>query len=348
MDLEQVKKKLEAVPKVHLGFFPTPLYKLDKLSRQLGVELYIKRDDFSGRNLFGGNKTRKLELLIGKALKDGCDHVFTYGATQSNHAMQTVWAAVSNGLKPVLYLTAVVEPDEKDIKANLLLDKIYDAEIHVVSMEPGETFAAAEERAFRLGAEHVARLEREGHKCYDVPMGGADAVGSAGYISGMVELEEQAREMGVCFDYLYHACGSGGTMAGLVAGKKLLGLDVEIHSIMVIDIDASYIPAKAALANGALDYIGAPAIVTEKDFIVDENFYGPGYEKPTAEATSAIKLLAKTEGLLLDPVYTGKGFSGMLADIYSGKIPQGSKVVFLHTGGATALFAEKEILGDIV
>ncbi len=347
MKLEAVKKLLEGVPKVSLGFFPTPLYRLEKLSKELGVNLYIKRDDFSGKNLFGGNKTRKLEFLIGKALQDGCDYVFTYGATQSNHAMQTIWTAVSHGLKPVVYLAAVVEPDEEDMRSNLLLDHIYGAEVHVVSMQEGESFFQAEERSFQMGAEHVARLEREGHKCYNIPVGGADATGSAGYISGMAEICGQAQEMGLTFDYLYHASGSGGTMAGLVAGKKLLGLDLEIHSITVADVDADYVSTKTQLANEVLAYIGADPLVTEADFMVDEGFYLPGYEQPSAGGTEAIQLMARREGLLLDPVYTGKGFAGLLSDVRTGKIKPGSNVLFLHTGGATALFAEKEILGQL-
>lgn len=348
MRTDQVRLLLDTVPKVSLGFFPTPLYKLEKLSTLLGVNLYIKRDDFSGKNLFGGNKTRKLEFLIGRALADGCESVFTYGATQSNHAMQTVWASVSNGLKPILYLAAVVEPDEKDCKANLLLDQIFDAEIHIVKMQDGETFAQAEERSFQMGAAHMKRLEAEGHKCLNIPMGGASDVGSVGYVSGMTELQKQARELGVSFDYLYHACGSGGTMAGLVAGKKLLEIPTKIRSVLVTDVGPSYVSAMAELANRTLAYIGAEAAVSEDDFDIDPGFYGTGYERPTPEATEAIKLLAKTEGLLLDPVYTGKGFSGLLSDIRSGKVEAGSNVVFLHTGGATALFAERDILGGII
>lgn len=345
--IQEAKKMIASVPRADLGFFPTPLHRLDKLSEQLGVNLYIKRDDFTGKNLFGGNKVRKLEFLIGKALQKKCEYVFTYGATQSNHAMQTVWTAVKNGIKPVLYLAAVVEPDRNDIKANLLLDKIYGAEIHIVSMEDGETFLEAEERSFKMGADHLRKLETEGHRCMDIPMGGSNKIGTAGYIAGMVELCEQAQEQKIDFDYLYHSTGSGGTLAGLVAGKKLLGKDIEIHSISALEIGSSYIPEKAALANAALEYIGADALVSENDLLVDDGFYAPGYECPNEGMEEAVRLLAKEEGILLDPVYTGKAFAGLLSDIHTGKVKQGSNVVFLHTGGSTALFAEKEILGNI-
>lgn len=347
MTVKEAKERIGAAPRANLGFFPTPFYKLEKLSEKLGINLYIKRDDFTGKNLFGGNKTRKLEFLIGKALADGCEYVFTYGATQSNHAMQTIWTAASNGLTPVVYLAAVVEPDENDVKANLLLDRIFDAEIHIVNLEKGETFEEAEERSFALGADHIRRLEADGHKCMDIPMGGADAVGSAGYLAGMVELCEQAQEAGIEFDYLYHTTGSGGTMAGIVAGKKLLGMKAQVRSMAVLDTGDDYIAIKTKLANETLEYLGIAPMVAEEDFYVDTGFYAPGYERPNEGATEAIKMLAKTEGILLDPVYTGKAFAGLLHDVRTGKVEKGSNVVFLHTGGATALFAEKEILGKL-
>lgn len=377
VSIQTAKKLIEQVPKKPLGFFPTPLVRLDRLSAELGVDLWIKRDDFTGSNLFGGNKTRKLEFLIGKALAEGASAVITYGATQSNHAMQTAWAAAKSGLKPILYLAAVVPPDPDDFKANLLLDEIYGAEIHVVDLEDGESFADAERRSFKMGKSHIARLAEEDVTVYDIPMGGANAYGSLGYVNGMTELAEQMETAGQQFDYLYHSTGSGGTMAGLVAGKKLLGLDMEIHSVSAMDVgsDGSYEARAARLANEALALIGAgegacgdsaafgagggsaasgagcdsaAATVSADDFVVDQDHYAPGYECPSEEATAAIKLLARTEGILVDPVYSGKAFAGLLADIRSGRVPAGSNVLFLHTGGSTVFFAEKEIIGDLV
>ncbi|MDO5415074.1 MAG: D-cysteine desulfhydrase family protein [Bacillota bacterium] len=343
----EVRELLNKLPKTNLGFFPTPLYKLENLSAELGIELYIKRDDFTGSNLFGGNKTRKLEYLIGKAKADGCDHVFTYGAVQSNHAMQTVWAATKNGIKPVIYLAAIVPIDENDIKANLLLDRIYDAEIHIVEPLEGESFMETEDRSFEMAKEHIARLEAEGHKCMNIPVGGADETGSLGYIGGITELYEQADAMGIEFDYLYHATGSGGTMAGMMAGRNLLGRDTVIRSISAMEIGKSYAKHAASLSNGALALMGVDPIVDKEDFAPDDNYYAPGYEIPNDATTKAIKLLAKKEGILVDPVYSGKAFSALLDHVKTGKIEQGSKVVFVHTGGATVFFAEKEILGEV-
>ena len=346
--VNEAKTMLEKVPRRQLGFFPTPLYRLDALSEELGVDLWIKRDDFTGSNLFGGNKTRKLEFLIGKAAEEGAECVFTYGATQSNHAMQTAWAAAKNGLKPILYLAAVVPPDPDDFKANLLLDGIFGAEIHVVDLEEGESFADAERRSFKMGKDHIARLAEAGVKSYDIPMGGANVYGSIGYVNAMVELAQQMNEAGIRFDHMYHSTGSGGTMAGLTAGKAFLGLDMQIHSITAMEVDERYAERAAKLANGALELIGAETAVSEGDFTIDENHYGPGYECPSEEATEAIKLLARKEGVLVDPVYSGKAFAGLVSDVRNGRIPAGSSVLFLHTGGATVFFAEKEIIGNLV
>lgn len=349
MEHGEVRKLLQNLPKVELGFYPTPCYKLERLSQKLGVELYIKRDDFSGACLFGGNKIRKLEYLLGDARKKGCDTVFTYGATQSNHAMQTVSACRRRGLTPILYLVAFVTPDEKDLRANLLLDRVMGAEVHVVEIRDGETENQAEERSFAMAREHMARLEKEGHRCYEVPMGGASEIGSVGFLEGFVELEEQLAAAGVHADYIFHATGTGGTMAGLQAGRKLLGSDTEIVSVNVSFKEESYQQRTADLANRSLAAIGVKEpLVSSRDLHTDLGYYQPGYEMPNEAASEAIRLLAREEGLLLDPVYSGKAFAGMLDYIRTGKVPAGSTVVFWHTGGATALFAEKEILGEIL
>lgn len=345
-EIHSVLSLLESVPRVKLGFFPTPLHKLEKLSEKLGVNLYIKRDDLTGISQFGGNKIRKLEFLLAKAIKDGCDTVFTYGATQSNHAMQTATACRKLGLNPILYLVSIVEPDENDIKANLLLDRILNAEV-VIEPLNGADEAAAEKRAFEKSLEHAKKLESQGHKCCMIPVGGANGVGSAGFIGGFVEMLCQMDEIGISPDYIFHASGSGGTIAGLVAGKKLTGSDARIVGIGVSEKDGTYLNRIVALANSAIEYIGSNETVTTEDFHYDSNYYAPGYEMPSEGGTKAIKELAATEGIFVDPVYSGKGFAGMLDYIRSGKVPRGSNVLFWHTGGNTALFAEKKIIGSL-
>lgn len=342
----QAEKHLSSQPKKSIGFFPTPLHKLETLSQELGVNLYLKRDDLTGISLFGGNKMRKLEYLMGDAIAKGCDTVFTFGATQSNHAMQTISACRKFGLTPILYLTAIVEPDEEDLRANLLLDKILGAEIHLVSIK-GTTEAQADEKAIEQAYEHAKKLAAQGHKCYMIPMGGACPVGSAGFVSGFVEMDQQLREIGIHGDCLFHATGTGGTLAGLAAGKALVKSDIRIYSIHVSPKPPEHRDKIVQMANDTLVYLNSDAVVDKDDLNLDLNYYAPGYEIPNEPATKAIQLLARKEGIFLDPVYTGKGFAGMLDYIRSGKIPQGSTVVYWHTGGATALFAEKEILGSV-
>jgi L-cysteate sulfo-lyase len=344
--LHETNKYLLSRPKETLGFFPTPVHKLDKLSEELGVFLYLKRDDMTGFTPFGGNKIRKLEYLIGDAVAKGCDTVFTFGATQSNHAMQTVTACRRYGLKPILYLVSFVEPSEEDLRANMLLNQVLGAEIYIISMS-GKSAKEAHELALSLAKKHRERLEAEGHKCYMIPMGGASPIGSAGIISGFVELNVQMAETGLHADYIFHSSGTGGTHAGLVAGKKLLCSDT-----IIVSIDAGLKAFEngeklAELATEALAYLGSDKNVSMDDLYFDQNYYAPGYEIPSESASNAIKHLARTEGILLDPVYTGKAFAGMLDYIRTGKVPQGSHVVFWHTGGLTALFAEREIVGDI-
>lgn len=350
ISVKEAKAMIASVPKTQLGFFPTPFYRLNRLSDMFGVNMWIKRDDFTGSNLFGGNKTRKLEFLIGKALAEGAECVITYGATQSNHAMQTIWAATKNGIRPVVYLAAVVPPDSSDIRANLLLDRLFEAEIHIVDLKEGENFEQAEYRSFEMGKEHIARLEAEGTKCSEIPMGGANECGSLGYLNAMIELAEQMEAEEIGFEHLYHSSGSGGTAAGIMAGRRLMGLDMKVHSVTAMDVGDGngYAKRAAELANGALKLIGSSDTVDASEFIIDQNHYAPGYECPSKDATEAIRLLAKNEGILTDPVYSGKAFAGMLHDIRSGAVAQGSNVLFVHTGGATALFAEKEILGNLI
>lgn len=256
--LEDAEKLFQPLPHVRLGFFPTPFYKLDRLSEKLGVNLYIKRDDFTGMNLFGGNKIRKLEYLLGEAKAFGCEYAITYGATQSNHAMETAAACRRCGIKPILYLTAVVEPDETDVRANLLLDKILGVELHIVDIKPGETEDEAEARSFQMGAERAAELNASGHPCYDIPMGGASVTGSVGFAHGFVEFQRQLEETGIRADYIFHATGTGGTMAGLAAGRKLVENPAKIVSVTVSYKNEAYVKKVEDLANEVLKKIDSP------------------------------------------------------------------------------------------
>ena len=348
MDILTLQEKLDKKRRMAGGFFPTPFYKLENLSKELGINLFIKRDDFTGQNLFGGNKVRKLEFLLGQAVEAGAEYVFTYGATQSNHAMQTAAASRKLGLKPVLYLLALVEPDANCWKGNLLLDRIFGAEIHLVKALPDESLFESTERYMELARRRMKELEDEGYKCWSIPLGGADHIGTAGFIAGYTELSLQLACEQLKLDYIFHANGSGGTMAGLVAGRQLLGEETQIVSVDAAKHSEGFSREAARLGNSALKWLGFEPILTEKDFFRDEDHFAPGYELPSQKATEAIKLMAAREGLLVDPVYSGKALACLLDYVKDGRIAKGSNVGFWHTGGATALFAEKEILGSLI
>lgn len=344
--IEEARKILENIPKVKLGFFPTPLQRMDRLSERLGVEIYLKRDDLTGISQFGGNKIRKLEYLMADALREGADTVITYGASQSNHAMQTVTACRRLGLHPVLYLTDLIGSDENNPYGNLLLDRIMGAEIHLEPSD-GDSMMVAEDRIRYKVKIQMERLKTEGRTCYEIPMGGANARGSLGFLEGYVELMEDLQRIDKKAQYLYHATGTGGTMAGLLAGKMLLESETKIRSIGVGIGGKTYNERVMELSNAALDLVGCTKRVLQEDIRVIEGYYGEGYEVPSEEGSRVLRLLAETEGIFLDPVYTAKAFSGMLDHIKNGIIEKGSTVVFWHTGGATALFAEKKILGRV-
>ena len=347
MNISEIKYLLEKQKRIPLGFFPTPFYKLERLSSHLGVNLYIKRDDFTGQNLFGGNKIRKLEYLLGQAVENGAEYVFTYGATQSNHAMQTAAACRKLGLKPVLYLLAFVETDENDLKGNLLLDKIFGAEVHIINTLPNESLFESTERYMVAAKKHMAQLEAGGYKCYSIPLGGSNAIGTTGFVGGYLEIQQQMNSLGIKADYIFHANGSGGTMTGLAVCRKLFGSSEKLIAVGAAKHDANFITSMIELGNNVLVRLGSDKIMTKEDFEMDEEHFAPGYEMPSEQGSEAIKLLAREEGILLDPVYSGKAFSCLLDYVRSRRVPQGSNVIFWHTGGATALFAEKKILGSI-
>ena len=298
--------------------------------------------------LFGGNKIRKLEYLLHDAKKQGCDTVFTYGATQSNHVMETATAARRCGMRPVAYLGAIVEPQPNDVRANLLLDTILGAEIHILP-SCGRSTKETMEANDHLFQAHIAQLAAQGHKVYNIPIGGSTPIGAAGFAECYIETMEQCESAGLACDYLVTATGSGGTLAGLAAGAAMLHDDsTQLIGIQVGKKDpATYGQKIVELANSVLETAGAQERIDKLPFVIHSEYVGPGYEKPYKEANDDIRYLARTEGIFTDPVYSGKAFHGLMDLIRTGSIPKGSNVVFLHTGGATALFSEPDIIGDL-
>jgi D-cysteine desulfhydrase family pyridoxal phosphate-dependent enzyme len=329
-----MKSKLDRVPRQDLIFLPTPLVALERLTATLrGPRLYVKRDDLTGLGL-GGNKTRKLEFLLGEALSEGCDCVITGGAMQSNHSRQTAAAAAAVGLRCHLAL-AGQEPES--LSGNLLLDRLFGAVVHWCG-------------AHRKGEDipRIAQdLHAQGHKPYIIPYGGSDPVGAMGFVAAMGELKEQLAEQEIEPDAVVFASSSGGTQAGMVVGRDLFDLDVRVIGIGVDKGEAGDMPYEAwlaTLADGLAARLGLPEGYANRTFDVRKDYVGAGYGVVGDLEREAISLAARREGLLLDPVYTGRAMGGLIDLIRKGEFDRSQTVVFWHTGGTPALFAYADAL----
>jgi len=320
---------IDGLPRRQLGFFPTPIQELTRLSRRLGgPRLFIKRDDQTGLAI-GGNKTRKLEYLVGDALAKGCNALITGGAMQSNHCRQTAAAAAVSGLECHLALGGEAPAE---LSGNVLLDHLLGAQIHWCgNRTKGEDIP-----------EIAKSLESANRRPYSVPYGGSNPVGAAGFFAALAELKKQAEAADVRFTHIVFASSSGGTQAGLVVGNEALGLGSEIVGIGIDkwegeeeDFDAHVLDLCNDLADLAqMDHRFSPA-----ETRIDHRFTGGGYGIVGNLEREAIRLLAASEGILLDPVYTGRAFGGMLELISDGTLASGDTVLFWHTGGTPGLFA---------
>ena len=318
-------KNINDLPRVSLGVFPTPFYKLENISAKYGKNIWIKRDDMCGVAL-GGNKVRKLEFLLADARAQGCDTVFTTGGAQSNHAMLTAACAARLGMKCILILK---QRGVTERKGNLVLDDIYGAEVRMMDTDSYDDIYA---EMRRLGAE----LAKEGHKAYEIPVGGSTGLGALGYVNCVREFTVQAMTEDVKIDHIVSATGSGGTTAGLLLGAKLFLPGVKVTGMGVDDDPFEEIVPQ--LAAEAADLLDCTFPRTEDDFQMVYHV-GQGYAIPNAEDTPYIEELARAEGILLDPVYTGKAWAGMLKLLKEDYFGEAENIVFVHTGGAAALFA---------
>ena len=317
------------IPRQSLGFFPTPLIALSRLSKALdGPTIFMKRDDNTGLAL-GGNKTRKLEFIMGDALAQGADCVITAGAAQSNHCRQTAAAAASLGLECHLVLGGE-EPEQTS--GNLLLDKIFGSHIH---------WAGANRKGEDI-PKIVEQLTKQGKKPYVIPYGGSNELGALAFVEAFKELESQRESMDVLFTHIVFASSSGATQAGLMLGKKILNSPAQIVGINIDKGETDKVPFDqytVALANSTASLIGADHQFSETDLTLNSDYVGEGYGVVGTLENEAIAMTAQTEGILLDPVYTGRAMGGLIDMIRSGKIKKTDRVLFWHTGGAPALFA---------
>jgi len=326
---------LAKFPKVRLGHLPTPLEPMDRLSEILGgPRLWVKRDDCTGLSS-GGNKTRKLEFLMADAQSKGADTIITQGATQSNHARQTTAAAAKLGMECHILLEDRTGSNDHSyiLNGNVLLDRLHGAS---VSKRSGGTDMNAEMQDF------AESLIEKGKNPYIIPGGGSNAIGALGYVNCARELTEQASEIGLKVDALVHATGSAGTQAGLVAGLAAIQSDIHLLGIGVRAPKDKQEQMVFDLAQKTADYLDT-GIKIERDKVrAICDYVGAGYGLPTDGMIKAVKLLAQSEGLLFDPVYSGKGLDGLIDQIKKGYFAGMDNVVFLHTGGSAALFGYPE------
>ncbi|RKT30974.1 D-cysteine desulfhydrase [Roseovarius halotolerans] len=322
---------LARFPRHFLAHLPTPLERLDRLSAELGgPEIWIKRDDCTGLST-GGNKTRKLEFLMAEAEAQGADMVMTQGATQSNHARQTAAFAAKLGMDCHILLEDRTGSNDANYNhnGNVLLDHLHGA--------------TTEKRAgggdMNAEMETVAeRLRAEGRKVYTIPGGGSNATGALGYVNCAFELLSQVNGTGLRIDHLVHATGSAGTQAGLITGLQAMNAQIPLLGIGVRAPKAKQEENVYNLACATAEKLGCAGVVKREDVVANTDYVGEGYGIPTESGLEAIRMFAELEAILLDPVYSAKGAAGLIDLIRKGHFKKGERVVFLHTGGAAALF----------
>ena len=323
---------LSQFPRVSLAHLPTPLEHLPRLSRHLGgPEIFVKRDDCTGLAT-GGNKTRKLEFSMAYALEQGADTIITVGAVQSNHVRQTAAASCKLGLAcEVLLEHRVTEPtDAYRNSGNVLLDRMFAANLREY---PGGTDF---DQALADVADEVAA---NGGKPYIIPGGASNPVGALGYVNCASELLTQIKQAQLDVGHIVTATGSAGTQAGMVVGLKAMQSDIPLLGIGVNAPREEQERKVYELACETAEFIDAPGIVRRDDVVANCDYVGAGYGVPTQAMNEAVLLLARLEGLLFDPVYSGKALSGMIDLVRNGAFDGADNIVFLHTGGAVALFA---------
>jgi len=329
--------QLSKFPRRHYTSRPTELRRLDRLSHHLGgPRLWLKRDDQLGL-AGGGNKTRKLEFLVADAIEHGADTLITTGAVQSNHCRLTLAAAVEEGLACRLVLEERV-PGSYDPEAsgNNFLFRLLDAE-KIAVVEAGTDLAQA------LEAE-ADEVRAAGRVPYIIPGGGSNPLGALGYVACAQELLGQAFDLDLVIDHLVLGSGSGGTHAGIVAGLTGASAGVDVIGISVRAPKEAQEAKILDLARRTASFAGSHHAIGPEEVTVLDDYVGPGYSLPTDSMIEAVKLFARLEGVLLDPVYTGKAAAGLIDQVRRGAFDEHANVVFLHTGGATALYAYQQVL----
>jgi L-cysteate sulfo-lyase len=334
---QELQNRIDKLPRVKLLNLPTPLEKMPRLSASLkGPHLWVKREDCTGL-AFGGNKERKAEFALGDALAKKADVVITVGPIQSNHSRATAAAAKKLGLDVILVLTGE-KPSSYD--GNLLLNNLLGAEIRFLEGKPSKL------EKVRYMEEIAASLRKKKHVPYIIPAGASYPPGATAYVNAMLELFKQARDRRFKVSHVVHAAGSGGTQAGLVLANKVLELGVEVIGICAEPgVKEKLVKETVEIASRTAELLNVKVNVTPDDVILNQDYAGEAYGVPTPEAVNAIKLVAQTEGTLLDPIYTGRAMAGLISLVRQGHFKRGGNVVFLHTGGTPTLFPYRNDFG---
>jgi D-cysteine desulfhydrase/L-cysteate sulfo-lyase len=324
-----------AIPRVEINQAITPLEFAPRLSTELGCKLFFKRDDCTGL-AGGGNKIRKLEYLLADAQQQGADTLITIGGLQSNHARQTAAVAAKYGYSCELVLEDIVGTPKSDYyqNGNVLLDTLFGANIH--RLDAGEDCDAYTQVL-------IEKLTREGRKPYLIPVGGSNVIGSYGYFRCAGEILQQLTTQNIQIDQIVLATGSAGTQAGLLAGLIAENIDLPVLGICVSRTTKDQEALVETLLRNILKTIGLNPDLAKGKVICNGNYVGEGYGIITETMVTAVKRCAQLEGLLLDPVYTGKGMAGVIDLCAQGVIAAGSNQLFLHTGGSQALFGYQEV-----
>jgi D-cysteine desulfhydrase len=333
-DIEHLQTALSAYPRIALLEGATPIQKLSRLSAlptMRGCNLYVKRDDLTGLG-GGGNKLRKLEFLLGEAIAGGADTLVTWGGLQSNHARLTAAVAARHGLACELILTHSPIRDDNDyrLNGNVLLDTLFGASVHQLPVG-----AAAETFALEL----VERLQRQGRKTFVMPLGGTSRRGSLGYAACAAEVLGQADTLGLQFERIIIPNGSSGTHSGLLAGLSIAGSSTQVQGYSVLGTAGPTLDVTREKTQAVLKLLGSITELPAEALHIDDSQRGSAYGAPTASMLAATRTLASQEGLLIDPVYGGKAFAGLLESVARGDHPAGSNLLFIMTGGLPGIFA---------
>ncbi len=322
---------LARFPRRFLAHLPTPLERLDRLTKELGgPEIWIKRDDCTGMST-GGNKTRKLEFLMAEAELQGAEMIITQGATQSNHARQTAAFAAKMGMECHIVLEDRTGSNNANYNnnGNVLLDHLHGA---TTEKRPGGG-------DFNAVIEEIAEQKRaDGKKVYTIPGGGSNATGALGYVNCAFEMLGQVNNSGMKIDHIVTATGSAGTQAGLIVGLKAMNAQIPLLGIGVRAPKPKQEENVYNLAVKTAEKLGCPGVVAREDVVANTDYVGEGYGIPTESGLEAIRMFAELEAILLDPVYSAKGAAGFIDLIRKGHFKKGERVIFLHTGGSVALF----------